>query len=681
MHAASERFPGHEPRRWRTALTSVLTALLVIASGGSVAAATAPTAHGPEGTTAARSGPGKQAMVKYAAAQAASDATGALSTISAQTLHGGYVAAGIGMRNLGHGTISVTGVPSKATVKSATLLWDVLANQADPTFAQGTFNGHAINGSAWASGGDPCWGVNANFSYEADVTSLVKGNGSYTLSGFASGQSDGADPWNSGSAPPLLEGATLVVVYQLASMPSAVIQIAEGATETDSGNSATATISGFSASGSPSVKTSYIVADGQYAGNSASFNGDTLPGVGFPGAAPQAVPNYSLGNLWDTVTTKVSALVLPKDTSASLSVTGYSDCIVWVGQVLQVSNAGVLGFGDSVAAGYGLGPSEGNPDNPDAYSALLAKALGNVPVKNFAVEGACASSSERGCRAHSVNWQIAKAKKLTSAFKPSVITLTVGADDINFGGCLESIFTNGDIAMRASKDPCRPAELRKHLTALRHGLGTDLRTLSARYPGTPILVMDYYNPFPPPPGAKGGVCGANQLATILYERHQLKSWWKAAYLYVRHHGRFMKDARSYQKRLYHDAQNVLRQLNSTINTTAARYASVITTGNFSGHNMCAKKAKWVFAPTGGVKIYLHAGPFHWQKRITTGNNQICPDPVSSADWNLRKTVHFHIGKHRFGHITVGLGVNCMPHPRLAGQKAIAQDFRHQGKLK
>ena len=182
-------------------------------------------------------------------------ASGALSTVVSEVVHGGYTAAGIGMRNLGHGTISITGVPAGATVVSATLLWNVLADQADPTLAQGTFNGTAISGAQWASGTSPCWPVASNWSYEADVTKLVSGNGSYALTGFASGETDGADPWNVGSTAPLMEGASLVVVYQLASMPESVIQIAEGASETDTGNAASATLTGFTAGPPASAKT------------------------------------------------------------------------------------------------------------------------------------------------------------------------------------------------------------------------------------------------------------------------------------------------------------------------------------------------------------------------------------------------------------------------------------------
>lgn len=343
MHRNGSRRWG----RWHASVVAGLIIITTVAGGISTAAAasvlkSSPAVPGPgvEGTIATRHAPSGRAVVKHGAVSGPATATGALSTVISEQVHGGYTAAGIGMRNLGYGTISITGVPTGATVKSATLVWDVLADQADPTFANGTLDGSPITGTEWASGASPCWPVNSNFSYEADVTSLVKGNGSYSLAGFATGEGDGADPWNVGSTPPLLEGASLIVVYQLASMPQVSVQIAEGATETDSGNPATATLDGFTVTAPAAAKTTYIVADGQEPGNTASYNG-TLTGVSFPGGDPQAVPNYSLGNLWDTVTTDVSSLTSPGATSASLSVTGNDDCLVWVGQVFSVTNASV----------------------------------------------------------------------------------------------------------------------------------------------------------------------------------------------------------------------------------------------------------------------------------------------------------------------------------------------------
>jgi hypothetical protein len=306
------------------------------------------------GAGQAPGGPGHGAATRFARRPAAAQnhATGALSTVALDVVNGGYTAAGTGMRNLGHGTIKITGVPAGATVKSAVLMWDVLAEQKDSSFAHGTLDGHAVTGTAWGTGASPCWpGTSANWSYEADVTKLVAGNGSFSLAGFATGESDGADPWTQEQdSPPLLEGASLIVVYHKASMPQAVIQIAEGASELGD-TSASATLNGFTADEPAAATTTYIVADGQTNqgtnGNSVGFGGETLPDVSINGADPQAAPSYSNGNLWDTITAGVSSRVHPGEGSAPVTLTsstdtsGSYDCLVWVGQVLSVRQAPV----------------------------------------------------------------------------------------------------------------------------------------------------------------------------------------------------------------------------------------------------------------------------------------------------------------------------------------------------
>jgi lysophospholipase L1-like esterase len=345
------------------------------------------------------------------------------------------------MRNLGYGTISITGVPAGATVKSATLLWDVLADSADPTFAQGTFGGTAITGTEWASGVSPCWPVADNFSYEADVTSLVTGNGSYNLAGFATGESDGADPWNIGSTAPLLEGASLVVVYTLASMPQTTIQIDEGATETDSGNVASATLTGFTAPASPAATATYIVADGQVPYNAATFNGTTMPGVYFPGADPQAVANYSQGNLWDTTTADVSSLVNPGDTSATLSITGNDDCIVWVGQVLAVGSGShtYVALGDSYSSGEGdakyLPGTNVSTDHCHrstyAYPMLLNHDQNLGSLDFVSCSGAI---TDNYFNTNTGNNEPAQSQALSAATQ--YVTLTFGGNDVGFSDVL-----------------------------------------------------------------------------------------------------------------------------------------------------------------------------------------------------------------------------------------------------
>ena len=107
-----------------------------------------------------------------------------------ETGHDGYTSAGIGMRNLGYGTIDLSGIPD------------------------GAIDGTAVTGTQWASGDSPCWWTaGANFAYEADVSSLVHGNGAYDLSGFSSGDTNGQDPWDDGTDKRLANRKPASVVY------------------------------------------------------------------------------------------------------------------------------------------------------------------------------------------------------------------------------------------------------------------------------------------------------------------------------------------------------------------------------------------------------------------------------------------------------------------------------------
>jgi len=267
--------------------------------------------------------------------------TSALTTFYSTDLTGGYVAAGVGMRNLGFGHISLSGIPSGSTIVAAFLMWDVLDNTQQPGDAQGMFNGTSLTGTPLGSGLSPCWPeATDNYAYEADVTSLVSGNASYSLTGFASGATDGSDPWNVGSPVPELEGASLVVVYDNAASPMTHIDISGGATMT-SGQGLTSigvTLGGFTVSAAPSVQTTFIVADGQSSADGpATFDGVALNPGDFQGLDPMDVPSYSQGDLWDTSTYDVSGDVTTGDTSATATIGTAQDCLVWVGQALSSS--------------------------------------------------------------------------------------------------------------------------------------------------------------------------------------------------------------------------------------------------------------------------------------------------------------------------------------------------------
>lgn len=270
--------------------------------------------------------------------------TGPLSTVKSVQIDGGYVAAGVGLRNLGYGTIQISGIPSGSTTYGAYLLWDILGESQTSAMSTPSFDGTPITGTFIGTGGTPCWsGTAANYAYEANITSLVSGNGDYAISGFDSGTTDGQDPWTVGSPPSDAEGASLIVFYQNPSSPLTTLQLYDGSTEVDpnTGGSLFQTLSGFNAGTDPLASTTFIVADGQGEdsnGGSASFDGTTLPNSAFLGSDPLAVPSYSDGNLWDTETFDVSTMVSQGDTSETSSVTGGgNDCVVWVGEVFSLS--------------------------------------------------------------------------------------------------------------------------------------------------------------------------------------------------------------------------------------------------------------------------------------------------------------------------------------------------------
>lgn len=267
-----------------------------------------------------------------------------LAETSRVRVQGNYVAAGIGLRGVGSGAISID-VPAGSTILGALLYWAAMGEASTPGLASGTFNDVSITGTLLGSTTSPCWTPSLIFNFRADVSSLVV-NGTNTVS-LASG----------GGGAPLLEGASLVVVYSnpAASLKEIIIQ--DGAVTLGAPPPVTTVFGPFDAFGASSqARTTWIVADGQplsfgngsILDNRTLVNGTQLADFVLNGAGP-GTP------YWDTLTNDISAFIPPGTTSVQLAIesttndTGASDCLTWVAQVLSVDAVNQPPFFDPLA--------------------------------------------------------------------------------------------------------------------------------------------------------------------------------------------------------------------------------------------------------------------------------------------------------------------------------------------
>lgn len=648
--------------------------------------------------------PGYQKSQAHAGQSPADTTTagGVLTPLYSSVLHGGYVSAGVGLRDLGHGRITITSIPSGSTVVAAFLLWDVLDNTDRADDARGELNGTPFIGTMIGTGLAPCWPANNNYAFDADVTKLVAhGNGGYTLTGMPSSLTDGEDPWSAGAVPPMAEGASLVVVYKNASSPLTYVGLSVGGTETpDNEYVLTANFSGFDAASSTSAdKTTFIVADGQSAADGpATFNGTDLVPGDFQGLDPQAVPPYSNGDLWDTSTYNVGSLIAPGSTTANATMTGTDDCLVWVGQALSITAASggsgkvIVSFGDSVSAGEG-GPSPAGPgvaytgypdDSTTAYPAVLAAGLGATDY-NFSQSGACASNGVatntklpncqntigRTGRPNTVEDELSQARPYS--LHPNLITLTVGADDLNFAECIKDT-----IGFPSSGSTC--ADSSADLSDITANATNVLKEINAQYPGVPVLLTRYYFPLPTsfPVNNSNSVCGSAK-ALYLASLISQGQYGAAADELVTDFNDSAAD--KYLNGIVSAGQAVAGKLDGALTAaaSAAKQAGVnVTTAQLTdtGHDLCQDYAGgtgWVLGPSLYVYGSVSYGIFSASKTIQYTPSDTC------AVWKKGICGGAAINKSGTWNginysLTAIYDINDLPHPTVAGQAAFAKQL-------
>jgi len=253
---------------------------------------------------------------------------------------GDYIAAGVGVRGVGSGTINISGVglPPDADVVAAYLYWETLVD-GSTSGAAATIRGKQITGTQIASVTVPRWaGFTQAIVYRADVFAYLTFDPS-TFKATPVGDYPVTFPDSHAlQTAPSTEGATLVLVYRSLnpSVPYRSVVIYDGGqTLARSGDQLNVDMGGFyqASSTSPQARFTPIVGDGQLAdagtnNDQVTFNGALLGNDIFKG---------TLGAYWDSPTFDVGYLVTPNASQVNVSSAFVSDAITFAAAVFSTT--------------------------------------------------------------------------------------------------------------------------------------------------------------------------------------------------------------------------------------------------------------------------------------------------------------------------------------------------------
>ncbi len=222
-------------------------------------------------------------------------------------------------------------------------------------------------------------------------------------------------------------------------------------------------------------------------------------------------------------------------------------------------------MGDSVAAGTGL---ETNSDSSacdrtnESYPNLIAKQL-NLKLENVACSGASISAGITGRQVvnnATLDPQLTKLSGLEQ--KPTLITLTIGANDISWNSFINECYTS------ECGTPADTASLATKLADYKIKLTDVLTKIGSKYIQSPphVIVTSYYRVFPAP----GTNC---TLLSSITPTEQ--NWWQN------------------QEKTFDEAIS-----NSVKSFPYASFAAV----DFSGHELCTKDS-WIQDITTKVPIH------------------------------------------------------------------------------
>lgn len=336
----------------------------------------------------------------------------------------------------------------------------------------------------------------------------------------------------------------------------------------------------------------------------------------------------------------------------------------------KVSSQGLLyAFGDSIAAGYGLGAAEHYPDNLSAYPFQVGQQL-HLSVADYASAGACTENSavESQCNtptAISVQDQISQAA--STGQQPTVVTLTVGANDLDFSYCIPSYFMSA--AGVKGFTPCSPSQLNTWLGQFKSGLNSNLAAIKADFPNAKVMLTDYYNPFPGPVQNYSQTCPLYSAIPAVNIYNSLGGVnGSAALFFALASGQYYPFVVTVQRLVYNTIGGIVGRINNGINADAKTYGAIVVPLNFSGHDSCAAAShegtQWLF----GLNMTFQASL--GSKSISFSSvGPVCPniDPAVEPDHSLANQPFSYPG----GSALFTADSNCFPHPTAQGQIEIA----------
>lgn len=237
-----------------------------------------------------------------------------------------FASAGYGgMRGNGVGSITLASGVGAGTVTEAYLFWHGPSNATsslDTANATVNFAGTNVTGSFLGASSDNCWGFQNSLAYRANVTSLVTGDGVYSLADFV--KPGGID----------INGVSLVVFYNDGDSTNNRDIVMFNGNDSNITNAYDAdgwniTLAGINyTAGSASAQ--FHVSDGQtFPDDAIIANGTPIAATGgiFQGDSVPNGPGVANGGLWDIKDFSVTSLLNPGLNNLNITTGVNSDCL------------------------------------------------------------------------------------------------------------------------------------------------------------------------------------------------------------------------------------------------------------------------------------------------------------------------------------------------------------------